>query len=690
MASSFGQYTSGINPVQGIAQTGSVIAEMQLKAWDTVGKQFSTAIEEYAKQESYRKMQEAIANSAGTKDIAERLKGYVQDIDPTKTAFKSVDDAWTKYKYDTNNLQEVASKQGGTVSMVDEDTFRANYLKSAKAIIQNKKDLHPDLQAALLKDYDAELNFDNEEPEDVEKAFLKMEDEFFAREVSPTDKARLSVKEKNFGGNPEALTSFENTVKIINAGDELDLSSNKEVLKQKISELERTLENTSKRGYLSSADFNPEQALIAPSVPFLREQLPDYASGMGRPLTANPKVSSEGTAESKGLESKDVYGLFNRYANPERKDLEKFNKDLLKKQDLGLLSFGNPAEKQLLVTSALTEKIALEKAKLAQIEGRVSSFTPKSTEQVLQDTKDKAKALAEGKPYVAKDSKDELSKQIELTQEEAKTYGGTYDAGEYIQQQQLDRAEKKAVTRDYYEKTYGRVPYNFDALFDAQSPEPKIVSRGGRDFIVDSKGEFKELTAKKVMTQEEISKENMFSFGLSNSSGVKLRDKNGNYVPQQIVQGSGVFVSGQISGDADAVKKHREAVKAKSQALNILKNEILPAFDRTGAKWSPKIAGELTPSLTKLRASIRPDVLGTGSQSDLELKTLIENTPDPTKLLSVRNMVGGEKANAENLVKLLETSLQAEAEDGGFTVKFADRKAPASQVAVAKINQQKQ
>lgn len=48
MASSFGQYTSGIEPVRGIAEAGGRAAEMQLRGWENLGNSLAQGIQKYS------------------------------------------------------------------------------------------------------------------------------------------------------------------------------------------------------------------------------------------------------------------------------------------------------------------------------------------------------------------------------------------------------------------------------------------------------------------------------------------------------------------------------------------------------------------------------------------------------------------------------------------------------------------
>lgn len=692
MASSFGKYQSGIE-----ASTGNLVpayakmAEMQYETLTNAGKQFGKVLEEYGKQKQYEDFQDAYNKSASTKDISQLLQGFAEKVDPTKTASKNVEFAYTEYKNNMNQMQDVASKQGGKIKEVNKDTFRANYLKSAKSIIQNKKDLNPDLQAAILKDFDIEINFDTK-PKNAEEGYNKMDEYVLAQQSSPADKARIALKAKgeDVGDattpTQETLDGFNKLIKLENVTKE------EEVLTKRKQEIEKILKSGNyKRDKiaegttalaLKAEDIFNNAASVTTALQLMVDNndikqsdiTPDLVDELIKSGYKNPLQPIASTVASFPVTAATV--VFG----------DNINESTYKLVEERLKEFKSKASAQSGVGAVGGRGSYNIQDEVKNIDARLKKLDA-NRKVALDSDYNPATGKVEISPE--RKLKEQLTKQLEFTKEEAKIAGGTYDAGEYIQQQQLDRAEKKAATRDYYEKTYGRVPYNFDALFNAQSPDIQIISKGGRDFIIDSKGEAKELSARKTMSQEDISKERMFSFGQEDKNGNKIRDKNGDYVPQQIVSGSGVFVSGQISGDAEKVKKHREAIKMKSKALNILKNEIIPAFDRAGAKWSPAIAGELTPALTQLRSFIRPDVLGTGSQSDLELKKLIEDTPDPTKLFSVRNMVGGERANAQKLVQLLESAIEAEGEDGGFNVQIAGRKANASETVVAKLNQQK-
>jgi len=272
---------------------------------------------------------------------------------------------------------------------------------------------------------------------------------------------------------------------------------------------------------------------------------------------------------------------------------------------------------------------------------------------LLKDKQNKTTVSGTTEPNAKKDSV--------VTFSEENT--GKLDAGKFIVQERMNRMQKKESMRQYYEKVYGAVPISFDAFFDERNPEPQIVNYNGRELLRDKDGNWKELSQPKRMTTEEISKEKMFSLGLSDENGNRIRDKNGNFVPVELAKGSGIFASGNITGTPEVVAKIRDNVSSNAEALAIIKNELLPLFDVGGVRINPKWKDKIIPIQTKLKAKLRPEAIGSGAVSIYEQELLKEAIADPTKFWQI---FGGERAKAETMIKMLEDGLQNEAIKGEF------------------------
>jgi hypothetical protein len=172
------------------------------------------------------------------------------------------------------------------------------------------------------------------------------------------------------------------------------------------------------------------------------------------------------------------------------------------------------------------------------------------------------------------------------------------------------------------------------------------------------------IDGKEGKSRKEIQEEKMFQFGDV--------DSRGNWTPDEPYKGSGVKVWGYITGDKDRVGKIRDRLKNDAEAIYILENEIIPAFDSLSNQFSPSKVGKLAPSVTKLTQLMRPLILGTsvGGQSDLEFKTLMDKVPNPTEF-SINTNFGSHKANAIELLNKIKRSAEANATDGGYTIQIA-------------------
>jgi hypothetical protein len=622
MPSSFGQYQSGIE-----ASTENLVKSYALMAKDTqdtlngIGQTLGSAIAQYGKEEQYRNLNKAMEESPSFNEVEHFLKTGVTSYDKNKTWNKNIDDAWTQYSAWTINNQKVASESGGRFEGLGEDVFRSQYSGFLKNSLKNSKDLNDYEKSVLFE----QIDLANKQKQDSLSADLIKK--YSSEKRSPQDVYAIS---------PDSLSGYSANLVEPMAQDEQDK-------KKLYTDLLANFSNqkTQDSRYVDFSNLSLNQLL---------NKYPDK----------NAPVKNATTEDAiNNLKAKylsNVNEELNKNIVSNKKTIEALSNPTAYKQNrfFGVTSLqGNY---QFLPNSLLETRPKTTEEIKSSIEN-IEAFSSKNEafERSIKENTQNLQKIESNQPTASKDSV--------VTFSEENT--GKLDAGKFIVQEKMDRMQKKESMRQYYEKIYGAVPISFDAFFDERNPEPQIVNYNGRELLRDKDGNWKELSQPKRMTTEEISKEKMFSFGLNDENGNRIRDKNGNFVPVEIAKGSGIFVSGNITGTPEVVAKIRDNVSSNAEALAIIKNELLPLFDVGGVRINPKWKDKIIPIQTKLKAKLRPEAIGTGSVSIYEQEQLKDAIADPTKFWQ---FFGGEKAKAEMMIKMLEEGLQNEAIKGEFKI----------------------
>jgi hypothetical protein len=622
MPSSFGQYQSGIE-----ASTENLVKAYALMAKDTqdtlngIGQTLGSAIAQYGKEEQYRNLNKAMEESPSFNEVEHFLKTGVTSYDKNKTWNKNIDDAWTQYSAWTINNQKVASESGGRFEGLGEDVFRSQYSGFLKNSLKNSKDLNDYEKSVLFE----QIDLANKQKQDSLSADLIKK--YSSEKRSPQDVYAIS---------PDSLSGYSANLVEPMAQDEQDK-------KKLYTDLLANFSNqkTQDSRYVDFSNLSLNQLL---------NKYPDK----------NAPVKNATTEDAiNNLKAKylsNVNEELNKNIVSNKKTIEALSNPTAYKQNrfFGVTSLqGNY---QFLPNSLLETRPKTTEEIKSSIEN-IEAFSSKNEafERSIKENTQNLQKIESNQPTASKDSV--------VTFSEENT--GKLDAGKFIVQEKMDRMQKKESMRQYYEKIYGAVPISFDAFFDERNPEPQIVNYNGRELLRDKDGNWKELSQPKRMTTEEISKEKMFSFGLNDENGNRIRDKNGNFVPVEIAKGSGIFVSGNITGTPEVVAKIRDNVSSNAEALAIIKNELLPLFDVGGVRINPKWKDKIIPIQTKLKAKLRPEAIGTGSVSIYEQEQLKDAIADPTKFWQ---FFGGEKAKAEMMIKMLEEGLQNEAIKGEFKI----------------------
>ena len=696
MPSSFGQYQSGIE-----ASTENLVKAYALMAKDTqdtlngIGQTLGSAIAQYGKEQQYRNLNEAMENSPSFNQVEHFVKTGVTSYDKNKTWNKNIDDAWTQYSAWSLNNQKVASESGGTFEGLNEDVFRGQYSGFLKNSLKNSKDLN---------DYEKSVLF-----EQIDLANKQKQDSLSADLIKKYSSEKRSQQDV-YAISPDSLSGYSANMVEPMAQDEQDKKklytdllagfSNQKAQEPREFDfstlsLNQLLnkypdKNAPVKNAITETEINnlnsklEEEKLKLEKLKKLKES-GDYVPS-GTPTKALQLMSDFGTPFSNSGKENAILLIADRYKKLGKEITPEVSKEIIDTVEKGgfiselggnvaklteTALFSNP----LLAGAGMLASSQLPQLKQKEINSLTSEFKIKNAEKYAGEnivggggvSKDIEKQIEDKTKYVnllenkQKENKPATPKDSVVTFSEENT--GKLDAGKFIVQQKMDRIQKKESMRQYYEKVYGAVPISFDTFFDERNPEPQIVNYNGRELLRDKDGNWKELSQPKRMTTEEISKERMFSFGLNNENGDRIRDKNGNFVPVEIAKGSGIFVSGNITGTPEVVAKIRDNVSSNAEALAIIKNELLPLFDVGGVRINPKWKDKIIPIQTKLKAKLRPEAIGSGSVSIYEQEQLKEAIADPTKFWQ---FFGGEKAKAEMMIKVLEDGLQNEATKGEF------------------------
>lgn len=606
--------------------------------------QFKALSEDKARQEALN-----FASQNQTEQVTSKYKAIIGNVDLKLGLSGSFERDYTEYLNEIkarNEAMQNAGYAGSIENTLSKDEYRSQWQKVAKRNVVNSNlpDAYKESISRTLDNYSPESN-DIIQQEWSRKYLLGSQPDTTTDIGQKYDQQKLDLQEK-------LKQEKENLVRLQNIKEEGGYTEKMgaDILKMmKISDLEKYSEAEKIVGRIALEEKKKElgRSLTKEEIDLFTKNL-ESDPRWSREITATIGLRNIGGSILTGLIP--TGGKDNFTVNENKNIDEIYNNRFIEKnkKELGVITS----------TKDLNEQVKQTKNNIAQIEA-----------DIKQTDADKQRRIEQQAQVPKVDTSIGYKQGTQLTSEDV------IQGGDFVVEQQIRDNELRKRMQDYFIQTRGYVPAAFESIFKTVRPPSPIVdvkdSNGNTVRLIrQPNGKFDPLPQEKPRTAKEISEERMFVYGARDGNGNPIINKKGNYEPEEVSRGSGVYASGQISGDATTVREIRDNINKSAEAIRLLEDEIIPAFERKGIIYNPEVYKDIQPALVNLRAAIRPKILGTGSQSDLEFKQLIENTPDPSKWFSYSNQLGGELANAKALVRMMKAGIESEASKGQVNVEF--------------------
>lgn len=240
--------------------------------------------------------------------------------------------------------------------------------------------------------------------------------------------------------------------------------------------------------------------------------------------------------------------------------------------------------------------------------------------------------------------------------------GGMLLAGIEKKDVPLTMEEKRKEVQGWYQKEYGYIPSSFSQIWQSYNPQPTIKAdrATGTYWSQDEKGGWKQVDMPKPPSIEDTSLARAVQFGTWNENGQPMFEERA-----KGIYASGILRSANPKAEAPEFEKQ---IKYTADVRRLVK-ELLPYYDSKLNSIRPEKYQEVVPILNKLRASVRPEIIGTGQQNEAERKQVIEAVGSPEKFFS---WLGAEKAKLLMLEKMQMEGLQSEGKRFNVQIEFRD------------------
>ena len=249
---------------------------------------------------------------------------------------------------------------------------------------------------------------------------------------------------------------------------------------------------------------------------------------------------------------------------------------------------------------------------------------------------------------------------------EVQTTLGTKDVTqEYSAEEKKDRL--KAFLMERYKDSEGRsyIPSGFEGMYQALHPESqfKVFQTEIGPMYWDGSS-IKPAPKQEAMSTDKIRESTRGMFGRQTAKG---------WIPEEVGQGTGVFLAGLFNrSDADLTKFDEMAVNNASglQALKGIKEILkMPLHAIPIGEKRQKAFGKVQVYIAALKAAIRTDIVGVGTVSNFEQTMIKLAVPDPSELWRLDSADWG---RVEELEKRLKNQLINTGSMKGVSVLFKD------------------
>lgn len=232
---------------------------------------------------------------------------------------------------------------------------------------------------------------------------------------------------------------------------------------------------------------------------------------------------------------------------------------------------------------------------------------------------------------------------------EINTTVGTKEVStDYTAEEKKDRL--KAFLMERYKDSEGRsyIPSGFDSIYNSLHPEAnlRIIDTAIGPMYWDGNSYKQATNTSKQPTTQDIREARRGVFGTQTEKG---------WIPQEVGEGTGVYLAGLFNrSDAD-LAKFDEMVTANASGLQALRGikEILktPLHSIPYGKKRAEAYGKVQVYIAALKSAIRTDIVGVGTVSNFEQTMIKLAVPDPTELWRLDDADWGRVAELENRLK---------------------------------------
>ena len=715
MPSSFGQYTGGIAPVQGISEAGARIGQMAQQGYQDFGKSLAGGIQAYndnsAKNDVLTSEAEALGSqiqqyaqmfgdSPEHKAFADSLQPYIEQLAkvPSQSLTQKMGTVTSVKAGFANIGQQLQVFEMMRKERLQRTMAEAGYLVPKESMVYNPSALKAGTVAfdpnksptQNIADFDAlikkaqsdghEINADDARQKYLANIKQSIDSD---QKIDPRLKATLKDQ-------LEAYNQYnDNSMTEDNVFGEEKLSVNDQygvTDYAKESELYNKV-STSALDKMKQGDASKEpsvsQKVLDAYAPYQKQYEKDIASILEEQKKIQQEVKDEQLLapfkKPESIAERTIGGML-EFGLKQYKDkitnaidIDENGKPKLNPFKLGLsvlddASLVFPLTTQEKIARTMTEKglspvEQIEKDKQDALKlGKV--LTPQQrlaeTEIRLQSTKEMLSKMNEitssVSPVLGEQTKPEQPVVAPITNQQDIIVGSKAD----VRPTTFD--EKKQAMQDYFMSKYkdasgkSYLPAGFDEAFKASNPEANFQTMETKygSFVWNGK-EWNQIKTATPLTNKQQREQMRGVFGTQTENG---------FVPLQVGEGTGVKLHGVFTGSDGELGKYKDNISAMSSARSAIA-ELRSIVGQFGHSLNPTLIGRAKIAMATLRAATRIEVIGVGTVSEMEQKMLNDANPDTTKTFNLDSV---DIAKLDSLSHKIDNKMKMESTMNGVTV----------------------
>lgn len=719
MASSFGQYQGGIAPVQGIAEAGARIAQMNQQGLSSLGQSLGEGLKAYnenkAKDQILTQEAEALGqqiqqyakmfgNSPEHAEFSKSLQPYIDQlakvpsqsltqkmgtVTGVKAGFANIGQQLQVFELMRKEKLQRTMAEAGYLAPKDSLVYNPSALKAgtvaydpSKSATQNVSDFDALIKKAQSEGHEIDA-------EDARQRYLANIKQSIESDQKIDPRLKATLKDQLESYKPYQENAMTDESGVTDYAKEAELYANVETsaldkMKQGDATTQSTLNAdalkrfTDYQGSLEKdvASLIEEQNKIKGEIKTAEDLAPftpkksiaqrvggsviDFVKNMSKEtLASSIKTDDKGNPvlDEKGKPEYDIEKILKNYTN------------LAVSSTFSGLSAANPISSiyrgvDELTSEGLSPVQQLERdKKIAKLIG--SNLTPeqrlKENEIRLQQTKD---MLSTVQAQTGKVSEALGQQPIQPEQPAVAPIVTKQDmvVGSKADVRPATFDEKKQAMQEYFMSKYkdasgkSYLPAGFDEAFKASNPEANFKTMETPYGAFMWNGkEWTQVKMEKGMNTKEQREAMRGVFGTQTDKG---------FVPLQVGEGTGVKIHGVFTGSDAELGKYKDNISAMASARSAIA-ELRSIVGQFGHSLSPTLIGRAKIAMATLRAATRIEVIGVGTVSEMEQKMLNDANPDTTKTFSLDSV---DIAKLDSLSRKIDNKMKMESTMNGVTV----------------------